>query len=231
MNEIKGYIKLYRSLLDWEWFNDNNTFRLWLYCLLKANYSDTKWRGIDIERGSFVTSINKLTLGTGLTTQQVRTSMKKLVSTGEITNKPHSKYSIISINNYDEFQENNTQNNSLMTNKQHDNNMIITTDNKNKKTIKKESKKRYRNHVYLLETEYDSLVSEFELNLVDGYIFRLDEYIGMKGVKYKSHNLVLRKWIRENPKPNWLIAFAPMETIDNEPRNIDRNKIAQFDDL
>lgn len=234
MNEIKGYIKLYRSLLDWEWYSDNNTFRLWLYCLLKANYSDTKWRGIDIERGSFVTSMNKLSLGTGLSVQQVRTSLQKLLSTDEVTHKPHSKYSIITINNYEQYQENNTQPNSQMTNKQHDNNMIITTDNKDKKTIIKESKKRYRNHVYLTESEYDKLVIEFGLGLVEGYVFRLDEYIGMKGVKYKNHNLVLRKWIRENPNPKWLLAekYYELDSVqDDEPRTIDMEKIARFNDM
>jgi hypothetical protein len=204
VNESKGFIKLYRSLLDWEWFNDNNTFRLFVYCLLKANYVDTKWRGIDVERGSFITSYNKLSTGTGLTIQQVRTSLNKLLSTGELTHKSHSKYSVISINNYEQYQESNTQPNKQVTNKQQTNNKQITTDNKDKKEIIKEKKKKIHTHVFITQTEFDTLMHEYGAELVAGYVQRLDEYIGIKGVKYKSHYLVLRKWMRENPNPKWL---------------------------
>ena len=118
MNETKGFIKLYRSVLDWEWYNDINTFRLFLYCLLKANYITTKWRGIDIDRGTFITSYQKLANATGLTVQQVRTSFYKLEVTGEITHKSHNKYSVVVINNYEHYQDINTQNNKQITSKQ-----------------------------------------------------------------------------------------------------------------
>jgi hypothetical protein len=225
VNESKGFIKLYRSLLDWEWFNDNNTFRLFVYCLLKANYVDTKWRGIDIERGSFITSYNKLSVGTGLTIQQVRTSLNKLISTGEVTHKSHSKYGIITINNYDEYQENNTQVNKQVTNKQQTNNKQITTDKEIKNKRNKEVKNKYRDNVLLTQTEYDNLVKDFGVHTIDGFIFRLDEYIGMKGVKYQNHNLVIRNWIRRDPKPKWLDELKQeQETHDNKTYKVKRDK-------
>jgi hypothetical protein len=33
-----GYIKLYRSLLKWEWYDDSNVFRVFMHLLLTANY-------------------------------------------------------------------------------------------------------------------------------------------------------------------------------------------------
>jgi len=234
VNEIKGFIKLYRSLLDWEWFNDANTLRLFIYCLLKANYSDTKWRGIDIERGSFVTSYNQLSLNIGISVQQVRTSLTKLISTGEITFKSHSKYSIISINNYDDFQENNTQNNKQMTNKQQTNNKQITTDKENKNNKeKKEKKNRYKDHVLLTQLEYDSLITEFGEDRIESFIFRLDEYIGMTGKKYTNHNLVLRNWMRKDPNPSWLSELKQEQSVADSKEHVvvDLEKVKRFNDL
>jgi len=203
VNESKGFIKLYRSVLEWEWFNDVNAFRLFMYCLLKANYTDTAWRGIDIERGSFVTSTKKLSVATGLSVQQTRTSLNKLISTGELTNKSHSKYSIITINNYDEYQENNKQINKRTTNNQQTDNKQITTDKEIKKETNKEVKNKYMDYVLLAQTEYDALIVDYGQQTVDEFIFRLNEYIGIKGDKYKNHNLVIRKWVRQDPKPKW----------------------------
>jgi hypothetical protein len=124
MHLEKGFIKLYRSLLDWEWYTDTNTFRLFTHCLLRANYQDTKWRGVDIKRGSFITSLNTLVEETNLSVQNIRTSLDKLKSTGELTSKSHSKYRIVTLNNYDLYQQDNKQ----LTSKQQATNKELTTD-------------------------------------------------------------------------------------------------------
>lgn len=78
------WVKLYTNLLKWEWYSDKNTTRLFIHCLLKANWKDGKFEGKEIKRGSFVTSLPKLSEETGLSIQQVRTSLKHLISTGEL---------------------------------------------------------------------------------------------------------------------------------------------------
>ena len=60
-----GWVRLYRSTLGWEWFDDPLTLQLWVVCLLKANYLPTRWRGVEIERGAFVTSVDDLCAETG----------------------------------------------------------------------------------------------------------------------------------------------------------------------
>ena len=35
-----SWIKIYRSMLDWEWYSDNNTKSLFIHCLIKANYEE-----------------------------------------------------------------------------------------------------------------------------------------------------------------------------------------------
>ena len=56
----KEYIKVFRKMLQWEWYTDSKTKALFLHCLLKANWKDTKWKGMVIKRGQFVTSLPSL---------------------------------------------------------------------------------------------------------------------------------------------------------------------------
>ena len=55
-----GFVKLHRSLLKWEWYDDLNTFKLFMHLLLTVNYYDSKWHGVMIKRGSRAISRNKL---------------------------------------------------------------------------------------------------------------------------------------------------------------------------
>ena len=58
---MKGdYVKINRSLLEWGWYQDKNTCRLFIHMLLKANWKDGFFLGIEIKRGSFVSSLAKL---------------------------------------------------------------------------------------------------------------------------------------------------------------------------
>ena len=125
------YLKLYYKLLDWEWYTNANVMRLFIHCLLKANVKQKKWQGITIERGSFITSYNHLAIELNLSTQQVRTALDKLESTGEITRRitrnQQGSNTMIVIKNYNEYQSSNTQDNTQITLKQHSNNTQITT--------------------------------------------------------------------------------------------------------
>jgi predicted transcriptional regulator len=65
----------------------------------------------------------------------------------------------------------------------------------------KEIKKKYGEYqnVKLTEKEYNSLVSEYGSS-TDEIITYLDEYIEMKGTKYKSCYLAIRKWVAKAVK-------------------------------
>ena len=134
---MNGYIKLHRQIAEWEWYTDANVMRIFIHCLISANRQTQKWQGITVNKGSFITSYEKLACSLNLSVQQIRTAINKLKSTGEITSKTTSRYSIISINNWDLFQENNTPNNNQITNEQQTNNKQITI-NKNIEKDKKD---------------------------------------------------------------------------------------------
>lgn len=123
-----GWIKLHRQLLDWEWYDDMNTKCLYLHCLLRANHSDTKWRGIDVKKGQFITSLDSLAKETGLSVQNIRTSINKLKSTGNLTSKQQAKARIITVVGWDSYQDTNKETNRELTGRQQATNRQLTPD-------------------------------------------------------------------------------------------------------
>ena len=154
------WIKIHTKLLDWEWASCPETMALWIHILLRANYEDKRWQGITIPRGSFVTSVDNLASKTGLSAQQVRTSLKRLISTNEITSKSTNRFTIITVCKYDSYQLNeesinkqiNEPNNNQATNEQQTDNKQITTTADIKNTRHKES----------ISSDIDEKVSELE---------------------------------------------------------------------
>lgn len=104
------YIKLFREILDWEWWHDINTFRVFVFLLLKANWKDCTWKGMVVKRGEYVSSYDKLAEDTDLTRDEVRTAIKHLKCTTEITTRSTRKYTVFTVVNYDLYQGNPLQN-------------------------------------------------------------------------------------------------------------------------
>ncbi len=116
MNEV--WIKLHKKFLDWKWYKNKNTKILFIHCLLKANWKDGSYEGVEIKRGSFITGRKQLSKELALTEQEIRTAIKHLKSTNEITIKTTNTFSIISIVNYDKYQAINQPYNQRATNEQ-----------------------------------------------------------------------------------------------------------------
>lgn len=100
----QGFIKVHRSMLKWEWYDDIYTTRLFIHLLLTANYDERSWRGVVVKRGQRVCSYDTLSKETGLSVRSIRTALKRLESTGEVTKQSNAQYSIITANNYDKYQ-------------------------------------------------------------------------------------------------------------------------------
>lgn len=131
-----GWIKLRRKTLEWEWYDHIPTKVLFIHLLLKANYKQSKYQGINIPDGSVVTGRKALSSETGLTEQQVRTALRNLKSTSTITIKKYAKFSVISIVKWDFYQTDNQQNNQLSTSHQPAINQLSTTSKESKKERK-----------------------------------------------------------------------------------------------
>jgi len=101
---MTGYIKLHRQILEWEWYSDINTKILFLHILLKANFKNMVWRGININRGQLFTSIFHLSSEIGISEKQIRNSLKKLKNTNEIDIQGASNGTMITVCNYETYQ-------------------------------------------------------------------------------------------------------------------------------
>jgi hypothetical protein len=105
---MKGSIKLHRAIVNWEWYSDPNTMRVFIHCLLKANSIDSEFKGVTIKRGSFITGRAILSKELGLTPQQVRTVLNKLKNTEELNITSTTRGTLIEVVNYNTYQVDDT---------------------------------------------------------------------------------------------------------------------------
>lgn len=111
-----GWILLYRTLLDWEWYHEPNTLRLFLHLLLRANHKGKRWQGVLVQSGQVITGRLKLSQELNLSERNIRTALKHLKMTNEISIKATKQYSIITINNWSKHQHRDTQNDQEVSN-------------------------------------------------------------------------------------------------------------------
>ena len=114
-NKVGGFITLHRQILNWEWYRDTNTFRLFLHILLTANFTEGRFEGRTIHRGQLVTSLTSLAEQTALSVRQVRVSLEHLLMTGEVTSESSNRYRVITVVKYDEYQKRDKQSDKQMT--------------------------------------------------------------------------------------------------------------------
>lgn len=100
-----GWIKIYRSLLYWEWADVPEMVALWVRLIILATHEDTQWHGVTISRGQLVTTTAKLAAESGLSPQQVRTCLDRLKASNQINTQTTNKYTIITICKYEAYQE------------------------------------------------------------------------------------------------------------------------------
>lgn len=204
------YIKLCDKIVDWEWFTDGNMLKVWLYLLVKAQYADGKYRGVEVKRGQLLTGRKLIANETRLSEQQVRTCINRLKSSGQITIESTNQYSLITIVKYDDYQGSDSYNiqqiiqpaNLPITSDQPTDNQRITTYKKDKK------EKKEKEYIYLGEfqnvkftaDELEKLKDEFPRDYQDR-IERVSAYCASTGKKYKNYLATIRNWARKDPKP------------------------------
>ena len=129
---MEWFIQIHRKILEWEWFEDEKVLKVFIYFLLKANHKDKKWRWIKIKRWEFITSLEKLAWELKLSVRNIRTVIKKLEATSEVTKEWYSNYTLIKVNNYNEYQSSDKQSDKQVTSKwQASDKQVTTTNNDN----------------------------------------------------------------------------------------------------
>lgn len=222
MENCGGFIKLFRQILDWEWYDDLPTCRLFIHLLLKANYAERNWHGQTIERGSCITSYATLASETGLSQEQIKRALKNLTKTGEIKRIATNKNTVICVVKYADFQgfgfEYNEQTtskeqaeNKQKTNEQQTNNKQTTTTKEIKNKRNKESKNIYtslpedKNITAVVETVIQMLNVETDKKDGEGFSPRAKKNVELiSALIHEGYTVNDLKTVIEKKCDSWL---------------------------
>ena len=161
----RTYIKLFRKMLDWGWYGDTNTFRVFMHILLTANYTPKEYKGQIIGAGECVFGRKSWAKILGLSEQQIRTAISHLQSTNEITTRATNQFTVIHVVKWEFWQIENGLPTNEATNEIFENqptsNQRVTTPKESKKVRNKRN-----NHISTTTDEkwrihiLDSLIGE-----------------------------------------------------------------------
>lgn len=142
-----GYVKLWRKSIDSRVFKSDGLWKLWTYCLMRANHKH-QWvelrtgKGIvevEVQPGQFVFGRHSAAKDLNMNAETVRKRMDKLKKIGNITIQSTNQYSIITIINWDSYQSEIKNSTSKSTNQVPTKYQPSTTD-KNEKNEKNKNK-------------------------------------------------------------------------------------------
>lgn len=145
---MEGYLKLYRQIIDSEIFASPNGLKIWIWCLCKASYKEKHMtiqigRGesiVKLEVGSFLFGRFKAEQELDLSGSMIYRWIKRLEDLGMIKIISNSHYSIITICNWETYQENNSESEQPLNSQRTAVEQPLNTNKKDKKdkNIKKE---------------------------------------------------------------------------------------------
>ena len=160
----EAFIKIHKKMMQWEWYDDLKTFKLFMHCLLRAEYKPGSWHGISYDTGQFITSLQNLADETHLSIQEVRTALNHLISTGELTSTQQGKARIITVVKWNEYQGDNRESNKKATRKQQDANKMLTPCKEYKEDKEGKELKNNKGTVYYPN---DELLNKAFINFVE----------------------------------------------------------------
>lgn len=108
MTASTGWIKLHRQALQNGWLQNHRLWVFWCYCLLKATHQPIAvtvgYQRISLDAGQLLFGREKAATELSMTVKQVRTCLEALKRANNLTVKTASKFSIITIVNWDSYQ-------------------------------------------------------------------------------------------------------------------------------
>ena len=100
---MSGWYKQQRNLSERPWFKDSQMVHLYHFLKEIAYVSDGQYEGKVIRRGSCVITRTEMSEITGISLKTLDRKLKKLISYGEIIVKGNSRFSVITICDYDSY--------------------------------------------------------------------------------------------------------------------------------
>jgi len=212
---MEGWIKLHRQIIESPVFAHQTALKIWIWCLCKASHSSksfpiTTGKGetiVTVERGQFIFGRFKAEEELGINGSTVYKWMHKFSDEMDMINiESNSHYSIITILNFNDFQDIETD---KVTTKEQPSNKQVTSKEQPSNTYKndkndKNDKNVYEDKLIFIGTESDIwFVDKSNLAYeptIKVYHDGLDEYFDkyQNGFRFKSEFLKTIFW--ENHK-------------------------------
>lgn len=105
---LSGWLKLHRALSDHPIASDPQSLSVWVHLLMLANHAETKrqinGRIVTLQPGQLIASRKSLSEKTGVQESKVERVLKMLQTEQQIEQVGTSKYRVISITNWSEYQ-------------------------------------------------------------------------------------------------------------------------------
>ena len=209
-----GWINLHRCIQEhWIW-QDAHRFKWWVDLLLRASHKDTKVfiesRLVECKRGEFITSLGKLAEEWGVSRDVVRHFLTTLESDTMITRKVTTKYTQITICNYDSYQDAPTTDPQQTHNK-------ATTDPQQTHTINKEDNIITSNNISSNSNREGGKKSQakFIPPTLEEIIAHCAEMgYSLNAEKFFNHYTTVGWMVGRNKMKNWKTALAKWESSE-----------------
>lgn len=197
-----GYILISRGLLDSDIFASQKLLKIWVWCLCKANFKDRSvplkiGKGetiVQVKRGSFIFGRFKAEDELFIDGSTIYKSIKKLEEMGMIKVESNNQYSIITICNYDTYQQ--AGNYKVATKGQPSNNQVTTKGQPSNTTKERKTSKERKE-----EYNFDFVSEKFK-----DVFFEWIKYKKERSEMYKTQTSLetcynnLLKFSKDNPE-------------------------------
>lgn len=229
---------MWRKIIAWEWYKDSNMVHLFIHLVLNASHKETRYMGQIIPRGSLLCGRLKLALDTGMSEQTIRTCIKKLKLTNEITTKSTNRYTIITVCNYNIYhsddeninQQSNQQSNQQLTSNQPATNQQLTTykNVKNDKNDKNDKNNTWRNDFEI----YKKIVHHAYLEIINDPIemTRQRKYFPYLDIELSLERSIRNFWGTEAGWKHKIRQAKKTDKINMKTtllKNIDKNRVSK----
>jgi len=153
----QGWVSLHRKLLESNVFQDEKLLKIWIYCLLKATHKEHEQlvgkQLVNLSVGEFVFGRKKASSDLKISESTVWRNMKLLEKMGNISINSNNKFSVVKVENYQQYQSDKEDFEQQVNNKRTTNEQQVNTNNNinNINNINKD----------IRTTQFDSIIREW----------------------------------------------------------------------
>lgn len=196
MNDIEGWIRLHRKLLEDEVFQQEKLLKVFVWCLLKASHKEHKQLvglvQVPLKKGQFVTGRIKAATELDMPESTAWRLMKLLEKLKIISIKSNNKFSVVTLEKYEVYQSEDKK----VNNKRTANEQQMDT-NKNGKNEKNKTYGQMEEHLWNLYPNkkgkdkamksIQNLIKEHGYEVMEKCVERYAEEVKGRDKKYIKH--------------------------------------------